>query len=126
MTETVSEKLRARLPKRINPILDEIIEESVIQITNERTPSVSVPTEDFLEFGRVQRWVDHGHAVTVAGIIANYEMPDSQAKEVLATALENNAQYLQQQPMYNRMVDNLDEEINWMTNAAKRLRGEEV
>lgn len=125
MQEQIPEKTIAPLMQRSSPIYDETLEEYVMQINKgERSPQ---PLPDFRteSLDEVRTWAKNGKTFLVAAAVARYQIPDSEAKKILALALENNANYLKSQPMYPNMQARLDHEINRMRNAAKRLLGED-
>lgn len=110
------------LQDRVSPIIDEVLEACVLQINHgQKTPQ---PYDSFgvCSLNQVDAWADFGMSFVVAATIARKEIPDSQAKIVLAKALQNNAGYLKNQPMYSTMKEKLDPKIEGMKAAAFRLR----
>lgn len=126
MTEHGKEATIIPLPSRTSPIKDEVLEEYVLQINKGRKDPDPCPNfkVEFLE--EVRAWATLGMSYFVAAAIAKFEISDAEAKSLLATALENNADYFCEQPMYSKMKKRLNSEIQWMQNAARRLRGEDI
>lgn len=125
MQEQVPERTIAPLMQRSSPIHDETLEEYVRQIDKGKRSPQPLPDFRTESLGEVRTWAKNGKSFLVAAAVARYQIPDAEAKKILALALENNAGYLKSQPMYPNMQARLNPEINWMRNAAKRLLGED-
>ncbi len=123
MTEKKESQMSLVSPRE-TPVQDEVLEEYLIQIIATKSSIISYAASMPLE--AIKELALAGRSVDTAFAIAMYEIPDEESRQILATAFERNGQYFRRQPTYFQMKEQLDSEIEWMQNAAKRLRGEEI
>ena len=124
MAQEKIENIRTPLPQRTSPIMDEVLESCILQITHGDRRPEPVANFEVYHVDQIRTWADAGMSQTVAAAILLKEIPDDEAKKILATALKNNAEYLTTQPMYPRMKKQLDSQIEQMKRYAFRLHSE--